>query len=282
MFTLYNGDCLEYMKTMQSASVDCIVTDPPYSSGGAFRDDRNKNTSSKYQNTGTVKEYPNFMGDNRDQFAYYYWCALWLCQCSRILKPGRVACVFTDWRQLATTINAFQIGGFIWRGVVPWNKTKAARPARGRFRAQCEYIVWGTVGAMDEQTNECLPGFFTYSVKPNEKQHVTGKPISLIIDILRIAGKAPAVVFDPFTGSGTTGEASLILGHKFIGCEIDTNYYQVAKRRLELAVQSPPLVTLLNDRLHLDVEDSPVQQAFLTSKANPLAKEKSPTPTPHW
>jgi site-specific DNA-methyltransferase (adenine-specific) len=99
---------------------------------------------------------------------------------------------------------------------------------------------------MDEQTDECLPGFFTYSVKPNEKQHVTGKPLSLMIDILKVAGSAPAVVFDPFAGSGTTGEASLILGHKFIGCEIDTNYYQVAKNRLEQAVLSPSLFTPSN------------------------------------
>lgn len=249
MFTLHNGDALEYMKSLPSASVDVVVTDPPYSSGGAFRDDRNKNTTSKYQNTETEKEYPDFMGDSRDQLAYYYWCALWLGQCSRILKPGHVACVFTDWRQLATTINAFQIGGLVWRGIVPWNKTEAARPTKGRFRAQCEYIVWGTVGAMDEQTEVCLPGFFTYSVKPNEKQHVTGKPLSLMIDILKIAGNPSKVVFDPFAGSGTTGEAAIILGHQFIGCEIDENYYQVAKSRLEQAVLSPSLFTPSNTRL---------------------------------
>lgn len=234
-YQLYLGDCLEFMRTMESASVDCIVTDPPYSSGGAFRDDRNKRTVEKYQNTGTDKEYPNFMGDSRDQMAHYYWCALWLGQCSRVLKPGMVALVFTDWRQLGTTINAFQIGGFVWRGVVPWNKTEAARPTRGRFRAQCEYIVWGTVGPMIERTEECMPGFFTYTVKPNEKQHVTGKPLSLIIDILRIVGTEPAVIFDPFMGSGTTGEACAVLGHNFIGCEIDESYYRVSEQRIKSA-----------------------------------------------
>lgn len=261
-FTLWKGDALEYMKSMPSASVDFLATDPPYSSGGAFRDDRNKNTSSKYQNTETEKEYPDFMGDSRDQLAYYYWCALWLGQCSRILKPGRVACVFTDWRQLATTINAFQIGGLVWRGIVPWNKTEAARPTKGRFRAQCEYIVWGTVGAMDEQTEVCLPGFFTYSVKPNEKQHVTGKPLSLLIDILQIVGEPSKVIFDPFAGSGTTGEAAAILGHQFIGCEIDENYYQIAKKRIEQAVRKPGLWHATQHSVNPTKGSLPTSQAF--------------------
>lgn len=227
---------MEYMRSMPSESVDLLLTDPPYSSGGAFRSDRNKNTTSKYQLSGTEKKYPDFTGDNRDQFAYYYWCALWLGQCSRILKPGSVACVFTDWRQLVTTINAFQIGGLVWRGIVPWNKTLSSRPVKGRFRAQCEYIVWGTAGATNEQAEVYLPGFFTYPVKPREKQHVTGKPLSLMIDILKIAGNPSKVVFDPFAGSGTTGEAAVMLGHEFIGCESDKYYYQIAKKRIESAI----------------------------------------------
>lgn len=279
LYKLHQGDALEYMKSMPSASVDVVITDPPYSSGGAFRDDRNKNTSSKYQMDGTEKEYPDFMGDSRDQLAYYYWCALWLGQCSRILKPGRVACVFTDWRQLATTINAFQIGGLVWRGIVPWNKTEAARPTKGRFRAQCEYIVWGTVGAMDEQTEVCLPGFFTYSVKPNEKQHVTGKPLSLMIDILKIAGEPSKVIFDPFSGSGKTGEAALILGHQFIGCEIDENYYRIAKSNLEQAARKPGLWHATQQSVQRTAGDSAPRQAEFTPEVlSPSAGDSASRP----
>jgi site-specific DNA-methyltransferase (adenine-specific) len=241
MIDLFNGDALEKMKTMQSACVDVLMTDPPYSSGGAFRSDREGDTSSKYQNTETKKEYPNFSGDNRDQLAYYYWCALWIGQCARILKPGGIACMFTDWRQLATTINAFQIGGLVWRGVIPWNKTEAARPTRGRFRAQCEYVIWGTNGPMQEGTEECLPGFFTYSVRPGEKQHVTGKPFSLMVDLMKVCGDGPKIVFDPFMGSGTTGAACVSLGHSFIGCEADPSYFEIATKTINQAARQPGL-----------------------------------------
>lgn len=239
-YTLHHGDCLAVLPTLPANSVDAVIADPPYSSGGAFRADRNNGTSVKYQMTGTEKEYPEFEGDNRDQLAYYYWCALWLGECARVLKPGGAICVFTDWRQLATTINAVQIGGLVWRGVVPWNKTEAARPQRGRFRAQCEYVVWGTLGAMAEQTAECLPGFFTYVVKSDEKAHTTGKPVELVTDILRVAAPG-ATVLDPFMGSGTTGLACMKTGRRFIGIEISPAYYQIAQRRIAEAAAQPNL-----------------------------------------
>lgn len=240
-YQVMQGDCLALLPGLADNSVDAIIADPPYSSGGAFRADRNNGTGAKYQNTETVKEYPEFEGDNRDQLAYYYWCALWLSQCARILKPGGAICVFTDWRQLATTINALQIGGLVWRGVVPWNKTEAARPSRGRFRAQCEYVVWGTLGAMNEQVSECLPGFFTYVVNSDEKHHTTGKPIELIADIMRVAGPG-ATVLDPFMGSGTTGIACMRTGRKFIGMEISPAYFAIAQRRIADAAAQPRLI----------------------------------------
>jgi site-specific DNA-methyltransferase (adenine-specific) len=250
--TLHQGDSLAYLPTLPSASVDLLLADPPYSSGGAFRDDRAKGTSEKYQNTETEKEYPEFLGDNRDQMAYYYWSALWMGQASRILKPGRVACIFTDWRQLATTVNAFQVGGFVWRGVIPWNKTEAARPTKGRFRAQCEYIVWGTAGPMEQLTEACLPGFYsilettggyTYPVNAREKKHVTSKPLPLIRNLLDVLGDTRGVVLDPFMGGGTTGEAAVERGHAFIGCEMSEHYFEIASKAIHEAARSPMMFT---------------------------------------
>jgi site-specific DNA-methyltransferase (adenine-specific) len=232
--TLHLGNALAYIPTLAAGSVDSIITDPPYSSGGAFRSDRNQTGRDKYQQSGTEKEYPEFAGDNRDQRAYMYWSSLWLEACLHVIRPGGVCCLFTDWRQISTTIDALQVGGFVWRGIIPWNKTAATRPGKGRFRAQCEYIIWGSAGPMDEQVQECVPGFFSYPVKPNEKKHVTGKPISLMLDLLRVT-RPGAVVLDPFMGSGTTGVAALQSGRSFIGCEVDPHYYAIAKKRLDAA-----------------------------------------------
>jgi site-specific DNA-methyltransferase (adenine-specific) len=206
-----------------------------------YRSDRNLAGRDKYQNNETVKEYPEFSGDNRDSRSYMLWCALWLGECLQVIRPGGVLCMFTDWRQICTTIDALQVGGFVWRGIVPWNKTEATRPGRGRFRAQCEYIVWGSAGPMEEAEEVYLPGFFTYPVKPAEKMHVTGKPLSLMLDLMRIA-RPGAVVLDPFMGSGTTGVAAVSSGRDFIGFEIDPGYFSIADREISRAAEQGVLL----------------------------------------
>jgi len=156
-WSLQQGDALAVLRSMPNASVDAVITDPPYSSGGFTRGDRTASTTTKYTMTGTQIERPEFAGDNRDQRSFGYWCALWLSECLRIARPGAPICVFTDWRQLPTTTDAVQSGGWLWRGIVVWDKTEACRPAMGRFAAQCEYVVWGTAGpSPDREDVGCL------------------------------------------------------------------------------------------------------------------------------
>jgi site-specific DNA-methyltransferase (adenine-specific) len=147
--TIHHGEALEVLRALPSASVDALVTDPPYSSGGAFRGDRMGTTNEKYMNTESQGRLSDFSGDNRDQRGFLFWCTLWLSECRRILKPGAPVVLFTDWRQLPITTDALQAGGFIWRGIVPWDKTEGTRPQKGRFRAQAEYAVWGNSHEID-------------------------------------------------------------------------------------------------------------------------------------
>jgi site-specific DNA-methyltransferase (adenine-specific) len=96
---------------MPDASVDAVITDPPYSSGGFTRGDRSASTTAKYTLTGTQIERPAFAGDNRDQRSFGYRCALWLSECLRVAKTGAPIAVFTDWRQLPTMTDAIQAAG---------------------------------------------------------------------------------------------------------------------------------------------------------------------------
>ena len=73
---LYHGEALAMLREMPDASVDAVVTDPPYSSGGAFRGDRVTKTSDKYVGNDVARVYAEFSGDTRDQRAFAYWEAL--------------------------------------------------------------------------------------------------------------------------------------------------------------------------------------------------------------
>lgn len=238
--TLYGGDSLAALRDLPTGSVDALITDPPYSSGGMVRGDRMGSTSGKYSMLGRRGiDRPEFSGDNRDQRAYGYWCALWLSECLRIVKPGGVALLFSDWRQLPTTTDALQSGGWVWRGLAVWDKTPRCRPHVGRFTAQAEFIAWGSNGPMpsDERsatTLEAHAGVRSIMAPHGDKHHTTGKPTEVMRWLVRICPPG-GTILDPFMGSGTTGVAALIEGRKFVGVEMVPHYQQVAERRIREA-----------------------------------------------
>jgi site-specific DNA-methyltransferase (adenine-specific) len=234
---LYLGDALSGLLELPDAFVDGTVTDPPYSSGGQFRGDRLGKVTTKYLNSdSSTREYlPQFAGDNRDQRAYLTWSALWMGQALRVTKPGRALCCFTDWRQLPTTTDAIQAGGWVWRGVAPWIK-RTYRPAMGRIAAGAEYVVWGTAGASaDDEAVGCIPGWVLCSTPVgDDKVHVTQKPVEVMRWLLGIV-PAGGLVLDPFAGAGSTGVAALATGRRFIGWEMTEENAEQAARRLEQA-----------------------------------------------
>lgn len=230
-WSLFKGDSYALLRGLPDACLDAVVTDPPYSSGGQFRGDRNKLPSAKYVMTQTKIDRAEFSGDNRDQRAFLAWCALWMGECLRATKPGGVLFAFTDWRQLPVMTDAVQVAGWVWRGVIPWHKVHS-RPSLGRFTKVCEYVVWASSGPHEPQVAKALPGFYEFQVLPSDKHHMTGKPTDLMRAMACILGP-DSLVFDPFAGSGTTGVGALREGHRFVGVELTEGNYRQASERLQ-------------------------------------------------
>jgi site-specific DNA-methyltransferase (adenine-specific) len=222
---LYQGDCLSILHNLPS--FDAVITDPPYSSGGQSKSARSGSTGAKYLNTVDRDKFPDFLGDTKDQRSFLHWSALWMGLCHERMTPGGVIAVFSDWRQLPVTTDALQAAGFTWRGIAVWDKNGSARPYKGGYRSQAEYIVWGSKGGL--VGTEYAPGLFKATHRGEEKLHQVGKPLALMTDLLQIAGEH---VVDPFMGSGTTGMAALGLGKRFTGIEMDKHYFEVAARRI--------------------------------------------------
>lgn len=231
LVTLHHGDALAVLASLPDASVDAVITDPPYSSGGLMRSDRAASGSHRKYQGDAVNLLPEFGGDSRDQRSYAYWCALWLAECRRVTKPAGLLMAFTDWRQLPATTDAVQSGGWVWRGIVPWYKPNT-RPQSGRFTAQCEYVVWASNGAIPvDRARGTFRGFYEYQPERN-KDHVTQKPLGLMRDLIAIVPSG-GLVLDPFAGSGTTGVACMEAGLRFIGVEMTEHYASVAASRFK-------------------------------------------------
>lgn len=225
---VHRGDVLLAAEHLPEASVDAVIADPPYSSGGAFRGDRTLSTVAKYVQSGQRSTPREFLGDTRDAQAYRLWVAMWTAQLFPIVRLGGHLLVFTDWRQLPVTIEAVQMGGFVYRGVIPWDKTAASRPRSG-FSARCEFVVWATQGPFTAPVY--LQGLVTVPVVSDGGDHIAQKPVE-VIEHLVAAVPPTGVVLDPFAGAATVGIACKKMDRRYLGFELDPAWVHIGNRRL--------------------------------------------------
>ncbi|MEA5003784.1 MAG: site-specific DNA-methyltransferase [Christensenella sp.] len=231
--TIIHGDTLQVLETFPDKLFGGIITDPPYASGAADQNARQKSTAQKYSSAKAENMLPNFEGDSKDQRSWTNWATKWLAEARRCSKEGAPICVFIDWRQLPSLTDALQWAGWIWRGTLVWDKINS-RPQRGRFRQQAEFIVWGSNGHMPvDRQSPVLPGVFRQSMPSAVKRiHQTEKPLEVMRDIVKIV-EPGEIVLDPFAGAGTTVLAAKMEGHPAVGIELSGYYADASAKRIE-------------------------------------------------
>jgi site-specific DNA-methyltransferase (adenine-specific) len=240
-WTLYLADTLLAVPDIVEAHprLDCLLTDPPYSSGGAFRVDALSGQASAKYSKG---DFADFDGDSRDQLAMVAWMATIIATLKRAMRQGSTWGFFCDWRQIVTMVQAAQVGGLVYRGALSWVKPHA-RPQLGRPTNQTEFVVWGSNGPLPvDRDAETMRGAYQCAA-PHDRQHPTEKPLDLMMVLVELCERGGTII-DPFCGSGTTGVAALRSGRRFVGIESVRHYFDVARERLasDLTV-SPDLTT---------------------------------------
>jgi len=224
--TIYHADAFDLLHELED--IGAVVTDPPYSSGGAFRGDRAQLTTTKYVRSDTAAYRPEFAGDTRDQRSFLAWSSLWLTAARRASVPGAVLASFIDWRQLPTLTDAVQAGGWTWRNVGTWWKP-GVRMQKGRFSSSAEFVVYATNGpAVDGSGSP--QNVFAHKTDA-DREHIAQKPAEVMRWVMQLV--PPAVtVLDPFMGSGSTLRAAKDCGHQAIGIDSDERYCEIAARRM--------------------------------------------------
>ena len=117
-----------------------------------------------------------------------------------------------------------------------WHKEKYVPFANGKHMSDVEFIVY--VRGKNAYWNNDLPAKEKSKVlkdnwRISKKLHPTQKSIEIIEHLLKLHTAESHVVLDPFMGSGTTGVACKNLGRKFIGIELDEEYFKTAENRIK-------------------------------------------------
>ena len=221
MIDLKMGDALEILKTIPNESIDCVVTDPPYKiiTGG---DSNGKNS---IRPTGMLK-------GNRELMRTVPKFSEWLSELFRVLKDGTQNYVMVNSSNLLKMANEIEKAGFKIQNFLVWQKNNCT-PSQF-YMKNCEYTIFFRKGK-SKYIND-IGGSKTVHSFDNiigNKVHPTEKPIDLMEFYINNSTNENEIVLDPFMGSGTTGVACKNLNRQFIGIEMQEDYFNIARGRVE-------------------------------------------------
>jgi len=234
------GDCLEVLPTLAAGSVDAVITDPPYCSGGFL--EAQKNTPAQGISSAAVQHegFEWFAADNMTTCGLQFLLRTVLVHARRFLTENRSAFVCCDWRMVPNLAPCLESSGLRYRNMIVWDK---GAPGLGcGFRPCHEIILEFTNGMTEYQAKDCSNLISHRRVPAGQKEHGAQKPVGLMAELVRASCPMGGLVVDPFLGSGTTLVACEQLDRRGIGIELDERYFDAACRRVEAAAKQPPLL----------------------------------------
>lgn len=225
MLELINGDCMAEMQKFKDGSIDMVVTDPPYGMNFVSNHGKNGPRHKSIANDDIVKDD-------------------WLDEAYRLLKEGGGLITFCNWNTSHMWRDSIEKRGFKIRSQVVWNRMHHGMgDLNGSFAPMHDIIWYATKGRRIFANTRPKSVLSHKRPSPTEDNgHPTCKPVPLMKELIHgIGDGSDGIVLDPFMGSGSTGVAAKNLNLPFIGIELEKNYFEIAKRRVEEAATKTTL-----------------------------------------
>lgn len=216
-YTLYNDDCIKVMGDMKDKSVDLIVTDPPYLI----------NYKTNHRKYAHDFETPIQNDTNYELIKDY------IRECYRILKDDSAMYMFCSFDRVDFFKQELE-KYFTVKNMIIWVKNNwTAGDLEAQFGKQYEILFLVNKGRKKFNGARITDVWNFDRISGTEQVHQNQKPLDLILQCIEKHSNVGDVIFDGFMGSGTTGIASKQLDRKFIGCEIEEKYFNMAKKRIQ-------------------------------------------------
>jgi len=199
--TLYHGDCLEILPTLELDSIDAVVTDPPFGidfKEGSWNDDPSLYAEFMNQWLAMTPDKPHFVWQAALNLKHYH---RWFPEGFRVMP---ICKGFVQYRP--TPIQ------WSWDPVVFWGDIPCPPSV---YRKDWFVQAKAPFGAHRAKVDHPCP-----------------RPLEAVIYVIEMASLPGQTILDPFMGSGTTGVACVKTGRNFIGIEIDKGYFEIAQKRI--------------------------------------------------
>lgn len=235
------ADTFQYLKKINSESVDMIFVDPPYFlSNDGFSNSGGKMVSvnkGDWDRALSLEEKHSF---NRK----------WINLCKKVLKQNGTIWISGTFHNIYSVGMALEQEGFKILNNITWQKTNPAPNLSCRyFTHSTETILWArkdekkakhffNYELMKERNNgkqmkDVWTGSLTKKTEKKFGKHPTQKPEYLLEQIILSSTREGELILDPFVGSGTTCVVAKRLGRRYIGIDMNKDYLNIAIQRLE-------------------------------------------------
>ena len=231
---IHHGDCLPLMRRMPPASVQLVVTSPPYNLLNSSGNGMKNGNGGKWAGAALMQGYADH-ADRMPHADYVAWQRECLREMLRVLAPDGAIFYNHKWRVQRGLLQdrADIMDGF---------------PVR-------QIIIWQRAGGFNHNPGYFLPTYEVIYLIANPKFRLAPKaggigdvwrirqdrnnphPAPFPVDLARraIAATTAQVVLDPFIGSGTTAVAALLEGRDYVGIDVSDEYCRLARRRVAAA-----------------------------------------------
>lgn len=223
---IYNIDCLEFMKTNEFSEIVknkkvCIVTDPPFNIGYHYNE---------YKDRIDEKDYYTFLSKIFTMFNLPF-VVVHYPECLHKISfyTGKFPEKIVSWVYNSNTAKQHRDIAF-YELKPDFRKVKQPYKNPNDKRIK-ERIARGIGGGR-------LYDWWNINQVKNVSKKNNSHPCVMPVEVMKnIIGILPDdyIIFDPFMGSGTTGVASVLMNHAFIGCEINKEYFKIAESRIDEA-----------------------------------------------
>ncbi len=226
---VHRMDALVGLSKLPDASVDLVITDPPYNIARPGR-----STMKGGKIVSTMSAWGSW--DCFQPFDYDLFISKVISECYRVLKSGGALYMFT-----AREDNGFFIRKAIERGFTYRNQLaiikKSPQPSfsKANWRSAfelCFYVTKGKAKTFNFLSQPECVNIYPCGTRHKSTKHPTEKPFEMIRRMVGVSSNPGDLVLDPFMGSGTTAAAAKASGRSFLGFELKSEYHQMAYSRL--------------------------------------------------
>jgi len=268
MIQVIQGNCIDVLKSISDCSIDLVVADPPYNVG---------------------KDYGN--GSDKQQFDNYIsFTKQWLKECHRVLKTDGTIYIFVGFRFISYLYQILEndlkmnfVNWISWHYTQGIGKTKGFSPRHDdilMFSKSDKYVFnlddiripqkfYRRINNMrGANPGDVWEVSHIHYCQKNRQPHPTQKPEALIERMVLASSNEQDTVLDPFSGSGTTLRVCQQLNRNAIGIELNSEYVELTKERLNEKFEGFDSIDERMLRIPNDLNDAEIREEYIANHIN--------------